>query len=79
MDQARKIEFVASLTESIVKEILSNIPLMPEQWDGHELRRYIADKFEEKTGGSLARGVVRQNSTTKRLAAYRNEVIVRNL
>ncbi|WP_024516990.1 hypothetical protein [Bradyrhizobium sp. Tv2a-2] len=79
MDAPTKIQFVNDLTTAIVEEIIENIPRMPEDWDGHELRRYIADKFEEKTGGSLGRGVVRSGGNSKRMAAYRNDVIVRNL
>ena len=74
-----KIQFINDLSERVIRDIIEKAPLMPEEWDGHELRRYIADKFDEAAIGLLARGRVRQQRSSKRLAAYRNEVAIRNL
>jgi len=74
MNQAEKIRFVDSLIANVARDIVANVPRMPEDWDGHELRRYIADKFEES-----AMTIGKDKQYRRRFLAYRNEVIVRNL
>ncbi len=78
MNAEQKFAFAAELIDSVKFEILGRIDDMPEDWDGIELRRYIADKFEESVG-VLARGRVRSSGNSNRLRAYHNEVLVRNL
>ena len=73
-----KIAFIEQLTTGVTMNIVANIDKIPEHWDGIELRRYIADKFEESTM-VLQRGTVRSNGYSKRLKAYHNDVIVNNL
>ena len=79
MTQEEKITFVRELIDNVRDEIIAKVPNMPDEWDGHELRRFIADRFEEANMGLLARGQVRSRGNSKRLKAYRNEVIVNNL
>jgi hypothetical protein len=64
-----KREFVRDLIGSVQASILAEVDNMPEDWDGHELRQYIADWFEDQT----------TKMTPARHKAYRNEVLVRNL
>ena len=72
MMQNDKRVFVDDLCWSITNTIKENVAKMPEEWDGHELRQYIRDKYAElSTCGDGLKG--------KRLKAYKNEVIVRNL
>ena len=51
------------------KIVLANVDKMPEEWDGIELREYVADKFTESKAAPSER----------RFRDYRNEVLVRNL
>ena len=70
-----KEKFIIDLISSVTRDIVKRIGDMPVQWDGHELRRYIADKFAEQISPvfSGAKG----NHVRKR--EYRNDVIIRNL
>lgn len=71
MDRNDKRRFIEDLTANIKEEIINRIPRMPEEWDGIELRRYIAEKFNELGNfGEMSRS---------RAKNYKNEVLVRNL
>jgi hypothetical protein len=70
MTRAEKAVFVDELVESVKQDVLMKFSQMPEEWDGIELRQYLADVF--------ARSAHWGNSKM-RLRAYRNEVLVRNL
>lgn len=71
MDKDKKLVLVDELIGSVRASILEKVGQMPEDWDGIELRQYIADKFSEV--------VFKDTLTGKRAKDYRNEVIVRNL
>ena len=62
-------QFVRDLVKSVQSEILENTFDMPSDWDGIELRQYIADKFSEQ--------VFEMSGARKR--NYKNAVIVTNL
>ena len=68
-----KLTFIDDLMSSITGTIKNNVGEMPEDWDGIELRWYIADKVAELTAWRSS------PATTKRHKDYENEVIVRNL
>ncbi len=40
-----KREFITSLCNSVRDELLGKVDKMPEEWNGIELRRLIAEKF----------------------------------
>jgi len=70
MTQQEKRRFINELMTTLKRDILAKVPDMPEQWDGHELRRYIADRaidccFIPMQG--------------KRAKEYKQAVITRNL
>lgn len=46
---------------------------MPEEWDGHELRKYLADKFAWEVSERMRGG------RSTRVKNYVNECITRNL
>jgi hypothetical protein len=70
MTRAEQETFVRELSESVINSICDKIgDGIPAEWDGHELRRYIADKFEAET----------TNLTNKRNRDYKNAVLVNNL
>lgn len=66
-----KIKLVRDLTASVLKTVEGHIRSgrIPETWDGHELRAYLAEKFEESKASMDGR----------RLKDYKNDVIVNNL
>lgn len=69
--------FVQELTRNIADEICNNITmgLVPKEWEGHELRVLLADKFDAAAKMSL----VRRSPRSKRAKGYRNTVLVNNL
>ena len=66
MTKKEKREFINNLVGSVKKSILEKLSRIPENWDGHELRQYIADKFAEQT-------------TRVNKRDYQNDVMVNNL
>lgn len=78
MNTIEKRRFVRELIANVQRDVLAKVPLMPEEWDGHELRRYIADKFDE-SAITVGRSGTHGHDYRARTRAYRNEVLVRNL
>ncbi len=74
MTLTEKVTFIEELTDSVRRDLIRNIEKVPESWDGHELRRWIADRFERSANMGT---VMRPRSRRRR--DYDNEVIVRNL
>lgn len=70
MDKNQKITFIQNLTASIASELIDkvNSGVIPEHWDGHELRQLLADKFEREVS-SLFR-----EKRSARVRRYRNDV-----
>lgn len=68
MTTPEKLEFVCSITESVKSQFADALRSgdVPEGWDGHEIRQWLADKF--------AHEVFRQVMKGKRLREYRNAV-----
>lgn len=62
--------FIHELIETVKKTVLENVDKMPEEWDGFELREYIAYKFKEAAFYKMP---------TKRTKAYKNAILVNNL
>lgn len=70
MDIPDKLRVINELFEGVKDDVLRKVKDMPEEWDGIELRWYIAGKFSElpSYGGSYSR-------RSKRYQDYRNFVI----
>lgn len=75
MNQEAKIAFIAKLTGSICNELTAKVRdgRIPENWDGHELRELLADKFTAERSEPLS------NKRSARYKAYRNAVLTNNL
>lgn len=69
MNARERQQFVLDLVRSVGDQAAAAALNMPEAWDGEELRRYLADRFEAQCN-LLARGRVRSTGSSKRLAAY---------
>ncbi len=74
MTRDEQVWFVKHLSETVTAEVIKAIEggMVPETWDGIELRWLLSDKFQEQ------RPIV-GNQPRKRYNDYTNEVIVRNL
>jgi hypothetical protein len=71
---AGKREFLKNYLNSVRDELISKADQMPEEWDGHELRWLVADKFEWEQ--SHRKGPI---AWRKRVRDYTNERLTRNL
>jgi hypothetical protein len=71
MDKADKKRFVTDLVTAIKKDVIAKIESgeIPEEWTGHELRFYLADRFADSA----------RIADKRRKPAYKNDVLVRNL
>lgn len=49
MDIPNKLRIISELFENVKDDVLRKVKDMPEEWDGIELRWYIAEKFGEAT------------------------------
>lgn len=80
MNHRERMKFVRGLIKNVQADIESRLVDMPDNWDGHELRRYIADKFEAADMGLCCKKPrPYREADKKRRSNYENEVIVRNL
>lgn len=70
-------QFVTELTTNICAEVKAAIlaDKIPADWDGHELRVLLADKFEQSAQMSL----IRRDKRSERARDYHNTVITANL
>lgn len=60
------------LLKSITAELMAKLPKIPEEWDGIEIRQWIADTFARER--TLDRGRNKHRSR-----AYHNAVLTNNL
>ena len=65
MTKREKKRFVRDLTESVVQHFDNNVDKMPDEWDGHELRQWLADQF-------ILNVMINRVMKGKRLREYRN-------
>jgi hypothetical protein len=70
--RAFQMKFLSGLVGAVLAELVAKIlsGQVPAEWDGVELRRWAADRFEEAAYIKMDR---------KRLRAYHNTRIVNNL
>lgn len=71
MTTDRKAEFVRELMESVGQSLAEDLTRVPADWDGHELRQWIADRFAREVCGDVMKG--------RRLRDYRNAAAMSNL
>jgi len=64
-DQRR---FVRELVMNVRRDLLKQVALFPAEWDGHEIRQFIADTFQASSY-TLKR-------MPRRLRDYRNAVLI---
>lgn len=73
MKKSEQKQFIRSLTKSIVGDIEKKISAgkIPENWDGHELRYLLSEKFESEAWTL--------NKKHRRYKDYKNTVLINNL
>lgn len=76
MAPSEQRRFIRQLIGNVKKDLIAKVPKIPREWDGIELRQWIADAFTDATCGYSKR---KELTWKRRFRAYRNEVLVRNL
>lgn len=77
MTKAEKRKFIKNFMGSVQKELLEKVDrAVPAEWDGHELRVWIAETFTWEAAGTRGQNGLMSGT---RYRDYKNEVIVRNL
>jgi hypothetical protein len=71
MTKTEKRKFIKDCLKGLEKTLLDRLSHVPEGWDGHELRHWIADRAKSELA------YVPLNKIRK--ADYENDVIVENL
>lgn len=70
MTRKEQRRFIRELVRNVERDLLKQVPKLPAEWDGHELRALIRDRFAQVYWSTMSKG---------RMRAYRNEVSVRQL
>jgi len=65
-----KCRIVNEFMDSLRSNVLNAVEYMPEDWDGHELRAYIAEKASYEVSRTMRFG------RSKRVKDFKNELIV---
>jgi len=73
MNAADKKEFINDFCNAMRDAALSKADAMPDEWDGHELRLYLAEKFQFEVSTSM------RDKRQQRAKNYTNAVITLNL
>lgn len=72
LTKQEKEKFIKNLIGHVQASLLKKIDKVPEEWDGLELRLWIADTFEWERTGSMV-------IDKRRLKNYENEVLTKIL
>jgi hypothetical protein len=72
MTKKEQKAFVRGLIDGVKKAVLKECDLMPEDWDGHELREYVSDAFQSERSHLLLKGGGRR--TVYRRAKYEIDI-----
>jgi len=75
LTKQQKLNFVRELLASMEESITAKLDRIPAEWDGIELRQYIAEIAADNA--DKCRNHLRGN--TKRGRAYRNALAIQNL
>jgi hypothetical protein len=74
-----KRAFLRALTKAVLKEVIAKAPSMPPEWDGWELRAYLARAFNAQDMLSERTEHYFSQSYRKRLRAFKRECATRGL
>jgi hypothetical protein len=67
MTKVQQKRFIRELIQNVQKDLLANSGKIPAEWDGHELRQLVADKF------ALSSFTLKKDK--KRYRAYNNAIL----
>ena len=49
MTRDEKIKFIRGLSAKVIDSVVAQVDQMPDDWDGTELRTFLAESFERET------------------------------
>jgi len=78
MNKAEQATFIDVYINSVKSFLIEKIQKLPDNWDGFELRHWIAQKFDEENLLSK-RNSKWQPSKQKRRKECENDIIINNL
>lgn len=70
MTHGQQRQFMNELIENVKQGLLRDTNRIPQEWDGYELRRWIAHRFQNAIIGEMS---------GKRLKAYKYTLLAKNL
>jgi len=73
MTKAEQREFIKTFCDTMRDAALSKVDQMPDNWDGHELRSYLSEKFAFEITGQM------QNKRDKRVKDFYNTIATTTL
>ena len=73
MDKQQKQEFISDFLNGMRDSAISKIDRMPDNWDGHEIRFYLAGKFGFEVSDLM------RNKRSRRVKQFYNTILVNNL
>ena len=71
MTRAEQRKFLRALAGVTVSDMLAQIKAIPAEWDGPELRCWLAERFESNASHSC----IRRDPRSKRARSYRNTML----
>jgi hypothetical protein len=71
MNKEEKIKFIEDVLNGTKKQLIERIDDIPEEWDGYELRRWIAETIDEQYNY--------MKMSNKRARDYNNTRLTKNL
>jgi hypothetical protein len=72
LTKQEKEKFIKDLMGHVQASLLNKLDKVPEEWDGMELRMWIADTFGWERTGSMV-------MDKRRVKNYENEILTKNL
>jgi len=72
MTRDEKLRFIRAMCNEVRNIALEAVEFMPDEWDGHELRQYLADKFACEVSNAM------QDKRSKRAREYRRVIQITN-
>jgi hypothetical protein len=72
MNRSDKKQLILSVCDSLREDLVKKIEYLPDEWDGHEIRKWIADYYTTNY-------VIGSSLIGRRLKDYKNDIIVKNL
>lgn len=72
MTRTQQQKFVRELSRNITARIIANLKAVPSEWDGHELRCWLAEEFAD----AATMSAIRKEPRSRRARDYRSRMLI---